>query len=59
MKYPKVTQLKSGEVYVSFNLNGKRKRVFSGKKYGINLMPNEYPVEKRVEVGNLLAYELK
>jgi len=58
MKYPKVTQLKSGEVYVSFNLNGKRKRVFSGKKYGINLMPNEYPVEKRVEVGNLLAYEL-
>lgn len=58
MKYPKVTQLKSGEVYVSFHLNGKRKRVFSGKKYGINLMPNEYPVEKRVEVGNLLAYEL-
>lgn len=58
MKYPKVTQLKSGEVYISFNLNGKRKRVYSGKKYGINLMPNEYPVEKRVEVGNLLAYEL-
>jgi len=58
MKYPKVTQLKSGEVYVSFNFNQKRVRLFNGSRLGIDLYPNSAPVEKRLEVGNILAYEV-
>lgn len=55
----KVTQLKSGEVYVSLYLNGKRRRIYSGLRYGIDLSPNEYPKEKRVEICKLLAYEIE
>jgi len=58
MKYPKVTQLKSGEVYVSFNFNQRRVRLFNGSRLGIDLYPNFAPVEKRLEVGNILAYEV-
>lgn len=55
----KVTQLKSGEVYVSLYLNGKRRRIYSGLRYSIDLSPNEHPKEKRVEVCKLLAYEIE
>jgi len=58
MKYPKVTQLKSGEVYVSFNFNQKRVRLFNGSRLGIDLYPNSAPIEKRLEVGTILAYEV-
>jgi len=58
MKYPKVTQLKSGEVYVSFNFNKRRIRLFNGSRLGIDLYPNSAPIEKRLETGNILAYEI-
>jgi len=58
MKYPKVTQLKSGEVYVSFKFNKKRIRLFNGSRLGIDLHPNSAPLEKRLEVGTILAYEV-
>lgn len=58
MKYPKVTQLKSGEVYVSINFNQKRVRLFNGSRLGIDLHPNSAPIERRLEIGNILAYEV-
>jgi len=58
MKPPKVTQLKSGRVYVSFKLNNKRIRLFNGYRYGINLNPNEALIGERIEIAKLLAYEI-
>ncbi len=59
MEAPKVTQLKSGEVYVSIMYHGKRKRIFNGRKYGIDITPNKHPVKNRLEIGKILAKELQ
>lgn len=53
--YPKVTQLESGKVYVSFKTEGKRIRIFNGSKLGININPNEYAEGQRKDMGDLLA----
>jgi integrase len=53
--YPKVTQLESGKVYVSFKTEGKRIRIFNGSKLGIKINPNEYTEGQRKNMGELLA----
>ena len=54
----KVTQLNSGEVYVSIYIEGKRKRIYNGKRYGINISPNKHPQNNRIEIAKILAHEL-
>jgi len=58
VKYPKVKFDSKQRVYVSFYLNNKRYRFFNGKKINIEIYPNSFTIEKRLEMGKLLAAEV-
>ena len=58
VKYPKIKSDNKQRVYIVFYLNGKRYRLFNGRKINSNLYPNSYPVGKRFEVAQLLAAEV-
>ena len=58
VKYPKVKFDSKQRIYVSFYLNNKRYRVFNGKKINVEIYPNSFPIEKRLEMGKLLAAEV-
>ena len=58
VKYPKVKSDNKQRFYVLFYLNGKRYRLFNGRKVNSNLYPNSYPVDKRYEIAQLLAAEV-
>ena len=58
IKYPTTNFDSKNNLYVSFNYKGKRIRISNGKKIGVNLKPNSFPVEKRNEIGKLLASEV-
>ena len=57
VKYPKIKFDSEKRVYITFYLNNKRYRLFNGKKINCDLYPNSYPVQQRLEMGNLLAAE--
>jgi integrase len=56
--YPKVHTDKNEKVFVSFYINGKRYRLYNGKRIECEIDPNSFPVEKRKAIGNLLAAEI-
>ena len=58
VKYPKVKFDSKQRIYVTFYLNNKRYRLFNGKKINCEIYPNSFPVEKRLEMGSLLAAEV-
>ena len=58
VKYPKVKSDNKQRVYIVFYINGKRYRLFNGRKINSNLYPNSHPVGKRFEVAQLLAAEV-
>ena len=58
LKYPKVTLTKTSQVYVSIYHNNKRLRLFSGKRFNINIYPNYFPISERIYQANLLAAEV-
>ena len=58
VKYPKVKFDSKQRIYVSFYLNNKRYRFFNGKKINVEIYPNSFPIEKRLEMGKLLAAEI-
>ena len=58
VKYPKIKSDNKQRVYIVFYLNGKRYRLFNGRKINSNLYPNSYPIGKRFEVAQLLAAEV-
>ena len=58
VKYPKVKFDSKQRIYVSFYLNNKRYRFFNGKKINVEIYPNSFPIEKRLEMGKLLAAEV-
>ena len=58
LMYPKVKVDSKSRVYVIFNQNNKRYRLFNGSKINSNIYPNSYPVSERMEMGNLLASEV-
>ena len=57
VKYPKIKFDSEKRVYVTFYLNNKRYRLFNGQKINCDLYPNSYPIQQRLEMGNLLAAE--
>ena len=57
LKYPKIKFDSEKRVYVTFYLNNKRYRLFNGQKINCDLYPNSYPIQQRLEMGNLLAAE--
>lgn len=56
--YPKVCFDSRNRVFVSFYLENKRHRLYSGKQIGIDIKPNSYPLNQRKEIGRLLAAEI-
>ena len=58
IKYPKVSWDNRNNILISFYKNNKRYRISNGEKIGINLKPNSFPIDKRLEMGKLLAGEV-
>lgn len=58
LKIPKVTQLKNGKVYLTVYVNNKRLRLYSGSSFGIDINPNQYEPDKRIEIANLLSFQI-
>ena len=58
LNYPKVKQDSKQRVYVDFTQNDKRYRIFNGKRINNSISPNSFPIEQRLEMGNLLAAEV-
>jgi hypothetical protein len=56
--YPKVKVDSKSRIYVIFNLNNKRYRLFNGSKINSETYPNSYPISERMEIGKLLASEV-
>ena len=57
LNYPKV-HLDHDKVFVSFYINQKRYRLYNGKRIGSTTSPNNYPIDQRFSIGNLLAAEV-
>ena len=55
INYPRVTKDLNGNYYITAYFEGKRYRLYTGKKIGINLNPNTFPSSKRASMANLLA----
>ena len=58
LNYPKVSADSNQKTFISFNLQNKRYRLYSGSRIGSNTKPNSYPLEQRNAIGNLLAAEV-
>jgi integrase len=58
LNYPKVHTDKNEKVFVSFFINGKRYRLYNGKRIESQINPNSFPLEQRKAIGNLLAAEV-
>jgi integrase len=58
LNYPKVHTDKNEKVFVSFFINGKRYRIYNGKRIKSQINPNSFPSEQRKAIGNLLAAEV-
>ena len=58
VNYPKICVCKDKRVYVFFYINSKRYRLFNGKRIGLQLDPNSYPVHIRYDKAQLLAAEV-
>ena len=57
-KFPTVTVDHRNNIFVTFYKDNKRFRISNGEKIGIDLKPNSYPQEQRLEMGKLLAREV-
>ena len=58
IKYPTISYDSNSYVFVSFYKDNKRYRISNGEKIGIDLKPNSFPIEKRNEMGKILASEV-
>jgi len=53
--YPTVCQKKDGKYFIDFYINNKRYRLFTAQKIGLDLKPNNYPIQQRKKKAELLA----
>jgi hypothetical protein len=58
INYPKICVCKDKRMYVFFYINNKRYRLFNGKRIGLELDPNSYPIDIRYDKAQLLAAEV-
>ena len=56
--YPLVCTDTKKRVFVSFYINKKRYRLYNSKRIGDDFNPNSFPEERRIEMGNILAYKV-
>ena len=53
--YPIICQKKDGRYFIDFYINTKRYRLFTAQKIGLDLKPNNYPIQQRKKKAELLA----
>jgi len=53
--YPIICQKKDGKYFIDFYINTKRYRLFTAQKIGLDLKPNNYPIQQRKKKAELLA----
>ena len=53
--YPTICQKKDGKYFIDFYINAKRYRLFTAQKIGLDLKPNNYPIQQRKKKAELLA----
>jgi len=58
INYPKVVCGKDQKVYIDLMLDGKRMRLFNGRKFDLELSPNSYPENQRLNQANILAAQI-
>ena len=58
LNYPKVHTDQNQKVFISFFINNKRIRIYNGKRIGSKTNPNSFPINQRLDIGNLLAAEV-
>jgi len=58
LNYPKVHLDQNQKVFISFFINTKRIRIYNGKRIGSETNPNSFPINQRIDIGNLLAAEV-
>jgi integrase len=58
LQFPKVHTDSSNKVYVSFYIDGKRYRLYNGKRINSSTDPNSYPIDQRIPIANILASEV-
>ena len=56
--YPLVCTDTKKRVFISFYINKKRYRLYNSKRIGDDFNPNSFPEERRIEMGNILAYKV-
>lgn len=58
IRFPKVHIDNKQLVYVSFSIEGKRIRLYNGKRINSPIDPNRHPIEQRFEMGKILASDV-
>ena len=58
LQFPKVHTDSSNRVFVSFYIDGKRYRLYNGKRINSLTDPNSYPVDQRISIANILTSEV-
>ena len=53
--YPIICQKKDGRYYINFYIKSKRYRLFTAQKIGLDLKPNNYPIQQRKKKAELMA----
>ena len=53
--YPIICQRKDGKYFIDFYINTKRYRLCTAQKIGLDLKPNNYPIQQRKKKAELLA----
>ena len=58
INYPTVQVDSKDKVFVSFYINHQRYRLYNSNRIGGDFNPNSFPDDKRIEMGNVLAYKI-
>ena len=58
INYPKVVSSKDKKVYLDLKIGGNRIRLSNGSKFSIELFPNSYPENERINQANILAAQV-
>jgi len=58
INYPKVVSGRDKKVYLDLKIGSKRMRLSNGSKFSIELFPNSYPENERINQANLLAAQV-
>ena len=58
INYPKVVSGRDKKVYLDLKIGSKRMRLSNGSKFSIQLFPNSYPENERINQANILAAQV-